>query len=54
MNNARSKDHLTTTGSQRGAGAAPVPADEMAMFRLLNPGATDREIQAYYNKQKNR
>lgn len=54
MNNARSKDHLTATGSQRGAGAAPVPADEMAMFRLLNPGATDREIQAYYNKQKNR
>lgn len=54
MNNARSKDHLTATGSQRGAGAAQVPPDEMAMFRLLNPGATDAEIQAYYNKQKNR
>jgi len=52
MNNARSKDHLTATSSQRGAGAAPVPADEMAMFRLLNPSATDMEIQAYYNKQK--
>ena len=54
MNNARSKDHLTATGSQRGAGAAAVPADEMALFRLINPGATDAEIQAYYNKQKNR
>ena len=54
MNNARSKDHLTATGGQRGAGAAQVPPDEMAMFRLLNPGATDAEIQAYYNKQKNR
>lgn len=54
MNNARSKDHLTATSSQRGAGAAPVPADEMAMFRLLNPSATDAEIQSYYSKQKNR
>ena len=54
MNNARSKDHLTATGSQSGAGAAAVPADEMALFRLINPGATDAEIQAYYNKQKNR
>ena len=54
MNNARSQDHLTATGGQRGAGAAQVPPDEMAMFRLLNPGATDAEIQAYYNKQKNR
>ena len=35
-------------------GAAAVPADEMALFRLINPGATDAEIQAYYNKQKNR
>ena len=52
MNNARSKDHLTATGGQRGTGAAQVPPDEMAMFRLLNPGATDEAIQAYYNKQK--
>lgn len=52
MNNARSKDHLTGAGPQRGQGAAPVPADEMAMFKAINPGATDSEIQAYYNKQK--
>lgn len=52
MNNARSKDHLTGSGPQRGQGAAPVPADEMAMFRAINPGATDAEIQAYYNRQK--
>ena len=50
--NARSKDHLTPAGNVRGAGAATVPADEMAMFRLLNPDATDSEIQAYYNKTK--
>lgn len=52
MNNARSKDHLKGMGPQRGQGSSPVPPDEMAMFRLLNPGATDAEIQAYYNKQK--
>lgn len=52
MNNARSKDHLTGSGPQRGQGAAPVPADEMAMFKAINPGATDAEIQAYYNKNK--
>ena len=52
MNNARSKDHLTGTGPQRGQGSSPVPPDEMAMFRLINPGATDAEIQAYYNKNK--
>lgn len=52
MNNARSKDHLTATGGQRGVGAAPVPADEMALFRLINPGATDAEIQDYYNKKR--
>ena len=52
MNNARSKDHLTGTSPQRGQGSSPVPPDEMAMFRLINPGATDAEIQAYYNKNK--
>ena len=52
MNNARSKDHLKGMGPQRGQGSSPVPPDEMAMFRLLNPGATDAEIQAYYNKNK--
>ena len=50
--NARSKEHLTASGNVRGAGAASVPADEMAMFRLFNPEASEADIQAYYNKTK--
>lgn len=50
--NARSKDHLQATGNSRGAGAAAVPKDELAMYRLMNPGATDAQIQAHYNKYK--
>ena len=49
---ARSKEHLSPTGAAHGAGAASVPADEMELFKLLNPNATDAEIQAYYNKNK--
>ncbi|MBE6959831.1 MAG: hypothetical protein E7448_03800 [Ruminococcaceae bacterium] len=52
MNNVRGKDHLSPTGVSRGKGAASVPAEDMAMFRLLNPGATDQQIQDYYNKHK--
>lgn len=51
-NNARSKDHLQATGNSRGSGAASVPKAEMDMFRLLNPNATEAQIQAYYNKHK--
>lgn len=52
MSAARSKDHLTATANARGAGAACVPTEDMRLFRLLNPDATEAEIQAYYNKQK--
>lgn len=52
MSAARSKEHLTATANARGAGAASVPAEDMRMFRLFNPEATEAEIQAYYNKQK--
>lgn len=48
---SRSKDHLSAT-AVRGAGADSVPAEEMAMFREFNPGATEAEIQAYYNRYK--
>ena len=51
MNAARSKDHLTAIGNARGAGAASVPSEEMQLFRLLNPDATEAEIQKYYNKK---
>lgn len=52
MSAARSKDHLNATGNARGAGAIGVPADEMALFKLFNPGASEAEIQAYYNKTR--
>lgn len=51
MSAARSKDHLTAIGNARGAGAASVPSEEMQLFRLLNPDATEAEIQKYYNKK---
>ena len=51
QNLARSKEHLTV-GGQQGAGAAVVPKDEMEMFKAFNPGATEAEIQAYYNKHQ--
>lgn len=52
MNAHRSKDHLHPSGNSRGAGAASVPAEEMRMFKLLNPAATEAEIQAYYNRSR--
>lgn len=48
----REKSHLRTAGTSRGAGAAAIPAEEMKLFKLLNPQATEAEIQAYYNKSK--
>jgi hypothetical protein len=48
---ARGKDHLTGAAA-RGSGAAAVPPDTMALFRELNPGVSDAEIQAFYNKRK--
>lgn len=50
MNAARSKDHLHPAGTSRGSGASAVPAEELALFKLLNPEATEAEIQAYYNR----
>ena len=47
------KDHLQSLSS-RGQGALDVPPDEMALFRELNPGASDAEIRAFYNTDKKR
>lgn len=52
MNNLRGKEHLRSTGGSRGAGADSVPKAELDMYRLFNPGATDAQIQAHYNKNK--
>ena len=48
---AAGKGHLSST-STRGEGALPVPADEMALIRELNPGLSDAEIQKYYNADR--
>lgn len=50
---AASKSHLSST-KQQGEGALPVPADEMALFRELMPGASAEEIQRYYNADRKR
>ena len=53
--NARGKEHLKGTAPGRGGGQISVPAADMAMFRALNPKASDADIQAFYNQyQKTR
>lgn len=52
MSASRSKDHLQSSGASRGAGADSVPAEEMQLFKLLNPTATEVEIQKYYNRSR--
>ena len=49
LNAANSKEHLQPNG-QRGAGAIPVPPDVKAQYKLLNPNATDAEIQEHYHR----
>lgn len=50
--NTRGKEHLTGTDAVRGKGSVSVPAEEMELFRQLNPEASEDEIRAYYNKHK--
>lgn len=50
---ARSKDHLKSLAKPAGMGARSVPKADMELFRLLNPDATEAEIQSYYNRQQN-
>lgn len=52
LTNNRGKDHLQATGNSRGNGATAVPQADMELYRLINPGATDAQIQAHYNKYK--
>jgi hypothetical protein len=50
LDNARGKDHLKASGRSQGTGAMSVPPEVMRQYRLFNPGATDAQIQAHYNK----
>lgn len=49
---AKSKAHLPTAPTPRGPGAVSVPKEDMDIFRLFNPDATEEEIQKYYNRQQ--
>lgn len=48
--NARGKEHLASTGNSRGGGAASVPPDQMKLYRMMNPKASDAQIQAHFNQ----
>lgn len=50
--NARGKEHLVPSVGSRGEGALTVPGDVMSLYRQLNPGMSDAEIIAHYNKVK--
>ena len=49
INSVQSKQHMGAT-RERGTGTMSVPADVKEMYRALNPGATDAEIQSHYNR----
>nr|DAL51635.1 MAG TPA_asm: hypothetical protein [Caudoviricetes sp.] len=51
INSMQGKQHMGQT-KERGAGAVSVPADVKEMYRALNPGITDAEIQTHYNRSK--
>ena len=50
QSNNRGKEHLVATGNSRGSGAASVPPDQMRLYRMMNPRATDAQIQAHFNQ----
>lgn len=52
MVNARGKEHLAPAAGSRGEGALPVPGNVMALYHRLNPGMTEAQIIAHYNKVK--
>ena len=49
INSLQGKQHMGATQT-RGSGAAPVPQDIKEMYRALNPGVTDAEISAHWQK----
>lgn len=49
MNRISGKNHMTQTWG-RGAGGVTVPYDIREQYRLLNPEATEEEIQRHYNR----
>lgn len=55
LNAINSKSHLTPTSVHSGAGEQiTVPDDIRAMYKALNPNATDAEISAHWAKEQKR
>lgn len=52
INNARSKNHMTTAVKQAGAGMEAVPESMMRLYKQLNPGATEAQITEHWNKSR--
>ena len=50
MNRISGKTHMTQTGS-RGGGGVTVPQEIREQYRLLNPEATEEEIQRHYSRR---
>ena len=51
INNVRSKDHLRATNIGNRPGAT-VTGEELKMFRVFNPNATEEQIQKFVNKTR--
>ena len=51
---ARGKEHLTVVGNPRNTGAASVPHEHMQLYRMLNPGASEADIQKHFNNYQKR
>lgn len=51
-NSARSKEHLLPSGGKAGEGSVAVPGDVMEMYRMMMPGASEKDIIAHYNRMQ--
>ena len=51
---ARGKEHLTVVGNPRNTGAESVPHDQMQLYRMLNPGVSEADIQKHFNNYQKR
>lgn len=51
---ARGKEHLNPVGNTRSTGAASVPGDQMKLYRMLNPGVSEADIQKHFNNYQKR
>jgi hypothetical protein len=48
INQVAGKQHMKTTGQNGAGNDVHIPADEMAMYRAMNPGVSDEAIRRHY------